>query len=440
MKIIFAATPVGGHVNPLVGTARLLVQSGHDVVFYTGTTLRDAVERTGARLHPLPKEVDFDFRDVDRNFPERGKCAPGVDLTLYDFKNFFIGPMETQHRGLEALLADFQADAIIYEHLFYGVVPMLFKPDHRRPAMIGCGITFLSTPRQDRAPHGPGLPFTTEEAVRQIYANDVAPAAAAAVEPLQALYDSLLAGLGLTGHKTHFSNATTLLADDFWQTTVPGFEYPQDAFSSNVTFVGAMPQVASTTPLPLWAEEVADFKRVVLVTQGTVANEDFNALVKPTLAALADEEDTLVLVTAGGRDIADLNFDLPINARIASYLPFDWLLPRIDLLITNGGYGTVNQALAAGVPIIAAGSTEDKPEVAARIAWSGVGINLETARPKQDAVKDAYRRIFADDSFRSRAREMAAQFKQLDSAAIIQESLRLFTECNETELGRRKAS
>ena len=40
------------------------------------------------------------------------------------------------------------------------------------------------------------------------------------------------------------------------------------------------------------------------------------------------------------------------------------------VLVTNGGYGTVQQALAHGVPIVVAGATEDKPETAARIAWS----------------------------------------------------------------------
>lgn len=423
MKIIFAATPIGGHLNPLLGTARLLVEAGHDVVVYTGSTLRNVVERSGAKFHPLPQDVDFDLRDIDKAFPDRVTHAPGVERMLYDFKTFFLGAMQSQYTGLETLLREFEADAVIYEHLFYGAVPLLLKERRARPAMIGCGITYLSTPRLDGAPHGPGLPFATDDILRQTYATEVAPAAAAVAEPLQTFYDDILNRLGFADHASHFATVATLLPDAFWQTTVPSFEYPQEEHTSRITFIGAAPQLRSDTPLPVWAEELACFKRIVLVTQGTVANEDFDALVAPSLAALADEPDTLVLVTTGGRDVANIGFELPANARIASYLPFDWLMPRIDLLITNGGYGTVNQALAAGVPIIVAGSTEDKPEIAARIAWCGAGINLQTASPTPKALKDAVLRIFGEKTYFERAAAIASEFRRYDSVSIIMQSL-----------------
>ena len=40
-------------------------------------------------------------------------------------------------------------------------------------------------------------------------------------------------------------------------------------------------------------------------------------------------------------------------------------------MVTNGGYGGVQQALANGVPLVVAGDSEDKPEVAARVAVVG---------------------------------------------------------------------
>jgi UDP:flavonoid glycosyltransferase YjiC (YdhE family) len=47
------------------------------------------------------------------------------------------------------------------------------------------------------------------------------------------------------------------------------------------------------------------------------------------------------------------------------------MLPKIDALVTNGGYGSVNQALSFGVPLVTAGTGEDKADVNARVAWSG---------------------------------------------------------------------
>ena len=46
--------------------------------------------------------------------------------------------------------------------------------------------------------------------------------------------------------------------------------------------------------------------------------------------------------------------------------------------MTNGGYGGVQYALRYGVPIVATGGKEDKPEVGARVAWSGVGRRIRS--------------------------------------------------------------
>lgn len=43
---------------------------------------------------------------------------------------------------------------------------------------------------------------------------------------------------------------------------------------------------------------------------------------------------------------------LPANARAAAYLPYDELLPRTAVYVTNGGYGGVQYALRHGVPIL----------------------------------------------------------------------------------------
>ncbi len=165
------------------------------------------------------------------------------------------------------------------------------------------------------------------------------------------------------------------LADAFIQLTVPSFEFPRD-LPAPVTFVGALPIIPNQVPLPPWAAELDGSRKVVLVTQGTVANHDFGLLVAPALAALANEPDVLVVVTAGGRAIDDIPGPIPGNARLAIICQFEWLLPKVDVFVTNGGYGSINQAMSFGIPIVSAGLTEDKAEVNARVAWSGVGIKF----------------------------------------------------------------
>ncbi|MEJ0095086.1 MAG: nucleotide disphospho-sugar-binding domain-containing protein [Methylocella sp.] len=198
-------------------------------------------------------------------------------------------------------------------------------------------------------------------------------------------------------------DAIEALPDAFLQLTVPSFEFPRTDLPASVHFVGALPIIPNQAPVPPWAHELDGSRKVVLVTQGTLPNHNFGQLVAPTLAALANEPDVLVIATAGGRPIDSIPGPIPSNVRLASYLPFEWVLPKIDALVTNGGYGSVNQALSFGVPLVTAGLTEDKADVNARVAWSGVGIDLKTNEPTPSALREAIRAVLDKPNFRARA-------------------------------------
>lgn len=420
MKIIIASTPIAGHLNPMLGLARTLVEDGHECVVYTGTTLLDRVTAVGAGFEPLPPEVDFDLRDVDRCFPAR-RGLVGADLVLHDFGKVFLRSMAPQYRGLVSLLERFPADMIVAEHLFYGVVPLLLDDARERPPVICCGISYLALDRDDGLPHGMGLPFTTDTATQAQYREEFVPLASAVIEPLQALYDAELTKLGIVPDGSTFS-VTATHADTFLQGGVPELEYPRSNLPGHLRFVGSWPSTPSATAIPEWAGDLYG-RRVVLVTQGTVANADLEQLILPTIRALADRDDVLVVATTGGRDAAALAEALPANARIAAYLPFGWLMPKVDVLVTNGGYGTVNQALAAGVPMVVAGTTEDKLEIAARVAWSGAGVNLKSDTPGEAALRVAIDTLLAVPAYRRTARQIAASFARFDPADILRETV-----------------
>ena len=129
---------------------------------------------------------------------------------------------------------------------------------------------------------------------------------------------------------------------------------------------------------PAWWADL-DGRTVVHVTQGT-QNIDPADLIRPALEALADR-DVLVVVATGvpGRDA--LPFAVPANVRVAGFLPYAALLPRVDVMVTNGGWGGTLAALSHGIPLVIAGGDLDKPEIAARVAWSGAGVNLKTGTP-----------------------------------------------------------
>jgi UDP:flavonoid glycosyltransferase YjiC (YdhE family) len=214
------------------------------------------------------------------------------------------------------------------------------------------------------------------------------------------------------------SESVVELADAYLQLTVPSFEFPRD-FPPSVHFVGTPPVIPDQAPLPSWAHELDGSRRVVLVTQGTLANHNFGLLIGPTLAALANEPDLLVVATAGGRPVEAIPGPIPGNARLSQYLPFEWVLPKVDVFVTNGGYGSVNQAMSFGVPLVTAGLTEDKADVNARVAWSGVGIDLATNEPTPEALREAIRAVFESQTYRQRASSIADEFGGIDTRSEI---------------------
>ena len=92
-------------------------------------------------------------------------------------------------------------------------------------------------------------------------------------------------------------------------------------------------------------------------------------------------------------------------------------MEHVSVYVTNGGYGGVQYALRAGAPIVAAGTTEDKPEVGNRVSYSGVGRNLRTATPTPQQVREAVRALLDVPSYRDAANRVAQELANHDAGA-----------------------
>jgi len=295
---------------------------------------------------------------------------------------------------------------------------MLLGPRSKRPPIVLCGISILHLAREDRAPNFLGLPPATTAEQRHQYADIAREYDEAVDQPALLRLNEILKTLGVDPLSVPIFHSVVELADAYMQLSVPRFEFPRQ-IPPSVHFVGAPPIIPGQAPLPPWAHELDGSRRVVLVTQGTVANHNFGLLIAPTLAALANEPDVLVVATTGGRPVDAIPGAIPSNARVASFLPFEWLLPRVDVLVTNGGYGSVNLAMSYGIPLVTAGMTEDKADVNARVAWSGVGLDLATNEPTPEAVRAAVRTVLDRPAYRMRASQMASEFARIDTRSAI---------------------
>ncbi len=404
-SILIASVPVHGHVTPLLSVARSFVQRGDRVRFLTGTRFASAVEATGAVHIPLQGEADFDDRqDWNQVYPER-KSLRGAKSVAFDIEHVFVRPGRDQYRGVMAALADERADAVLTDPTFAGGAFILGHPSAERPPVVVCGVIPLTIASRDTAPYGMGLtPLpgpvgrVRNTLLSTLAARTVFPGAERiATEVSQELFGRPL-GFAPLDWPRH--------ADAIAQFTVPEFEYPRSDAPATLHFVGPLSATGSSAPLPSWWDELDGSRPVVHVTQGTIANRDYRQIIAPTLEGLADDN-VLIVVATGGRPLDTLP-TLPGNARAAEYLPYDQLLPKTDVYVTNGGYGGVQYALRYGLPIVTSSGQEDKPEVAARIAWSGAGRRLKTETPSAQQVQAAVRDVLDSPAYRANARRIAA--------------------------------
>jgi len=407
-RFVLCSTPAQGHTAPLLALTRRLVDDGHEVVFFTTEHYRDKVERAGARL--VPFDPSYDAHDLMVANPEREASSKrGIRGVKDDLRRIFIGPIPGQCAGLRAILDQFPADAIVVDSMFLGAMPLALGPRADRPVLACVGVMPYAASSRDTAVFGVAMQPGSSPWHRVRNAVLHWATTHGALRDIQGLAQRCIAEAGAPRFEGYFIDLPPKVVDAYYQACTPGFEYPRSDLAPSVQFVGPILSVpTSSGERPTWWDELGQGRPVVHVTQGTLDNADLGRLLVPAMEALA-AQDVLVVATTGGPDPEPLRAGLPDNVRLERFVPHDQLLPLVDVMVTNGGYGGVQQALAHGVPLVIAGDSEDKPEVAARVSWSGVGIDLGTGKPSRATIARHVHHVLIDPSYRKRARALAAE-------------------------------
>jgi MGT family glycosyltransferase len=410
MRFLFAAFPVSGHVNPGLPIARELVARGHDVRWYSTRRFKQAIEATGARWVPFRQAMAFDEQQMDLMFPDRP--ADGIAQIRYDVERIFVEIVRGQTWDLTTELTREPADVIVTDNAS-GVGDFVSRLCGIPWAVYG--ILPLTMPSADTAPFG--LALMPSQSILGRLRNKLLYKLVDTFifDRANALHEELREEFGLApsgGGLFDLPRSARL----YLQACAPSFEYPRADMPPHVRFVGAsIPPVPRGWQPPQWWHQLDGARPVVLLTQGTI-NNDFDQLIRPAIRALANKN-VLVVVTTGSKPEEEIAIDpLPSNVRVERFIPYAALMPKVDLLLTNGGYGSIQIALAHGVPVVAIGKTEDKPEIANRVQWSGAGLGLKVRIPKESQILDAVRRVLRERSFRARAEAMRDEMAGLDAA------------------------
>ncbi|MBN2128689.1 MAG: hypothetical protein JW741_04305 [Sedimentisphaerales bacterium] len=417
-RFLMMTQPYPGHVTPSAPIARKLVERGHEIVWIAGRRFKEKVEATGARFHALPEERDPNGMEVYDFHPELKKLK-GLAQIKWWLKHVFLDGCFAEIEVFDEVLADFPAEVLLGDSVALG---LYFRAEMGGLPSACISLLPGSMPSRDTAPYGLGLlPGTSVFArmrnellnllVNRILLRDVTTYA-----------NEVRGRLGLGPLDGPFLAAMPRKISLIMQLSTGVFEYPRSDLPGHIHKIGPiLPEPHPAFAPPSWWADLDTAQPVVLVNQGTIANV-LDDLIVPTIAGLRDEQMLVVAVPVKQGQLGEL----PANVRAEPFIPFDRLLPHVDVMVTNGGYGGTQLALAYGIPLVVAGETEDKREVAARVQWSGAGINLRKHRPSPQAVRKAVQRVLAEPTYRENAKRIQTDFAQHDAptqAAELLESL-----------------
>jgi UDP:flavonoid glycosyltransferase YjiC (YdhE family) len=161
--------------------------------------------------------------------------------------------------------------------------------------------------------------------------------------------------------------------------------------------------------VPAWLSSEPDRPRIV-VSRSTVAGPGGRDLIPAVVAAAGRVEADVVLV----RPPAKLNRDgLPSNVRLVDRVPLDRVLPFATAFVHHGGAGSVLGALAAGVPQLLTPGPGDRRHNAELVARRGAGLAVEARAISAAALI----RLISYPALRTAAQEVRAEMAAMPAPA-----------------------
>jgi UDP:flavonoid glycosyltransferase YjiC (YdhE family) len=389
VRALFTLLPARGSLQPLLPVAEAMRARGHQVALCSAPRLREEVEAHGLAF--LPAGLDWHVSDpdyIDVLCRAAGGLAfpplTGEERFAWVIANLFIGA--AARRMLPELIVfarRWSADLIVRESLEFA----------------GCV-----------AAEALGLPHAS-----------VAAAADSALDRRREL----------AGPLTPLRQQAGLPADPDGDMayrylhlcfTTPGFDGPAASFPPTARFFAHHSTPVPHENLPPWPDLLAE-RPTVLVSMGTVFHRT-PGLQETILAALRDEPFNLLIALGFDQDPARLG-PLPPHVRVRPTLPQAALLPRCALLVSHGGFNSVKEALAEGVPLAILPIAGDQPYCARRCQALGVARVIWPADRNAPAIRAAVRAVLTDPSYRQRARRMRDELRALppvaDAAAALEQ-------------------
>jgi MGT family glycosyltransferase len=399
-RVLIYTCPGSGHVYPPIATAITLRDRGHEVVVRTASASVEAIQRLGLAAAAIDPRIEAialeDWKARTSIGALISACETFVKRARYEVPDMQAA-IEAERPDL--IWVDTNATGAATAAEASGVPWAHYMP-HPHPA-----------PARGVPVFGPGFAPSTSQLAR-LRDNAMTALKPLAFRSFMRNHNSRRSALGLPA----FNGIEDLYgAPLLIQFSAEPFEYARE-WPANVRLVGpALWEPPASEPQWLTIEQ----RPIVLVTASTEFQDDAK-LIRVALEAFAKEPYAIIATTAA-HDPKD--FDVPANARVERRLPHRPILHRAAAVISHGGMGTTQKALAAGVPVCAVPFMRDQFEVARRVEHCGAGTLLAAKRLRPDRLRVALQEAIGCRAGAERVRDAFKHAGGAQAAASALENL-----------------
>ena len=402
--IAIITPPTVGHINPLQALGRELVALGHRVtIVHLGDMARYVTDPAiafaaidGGERGALDAYLSLLGRPTGaRGLTRMIRATAAMTATLLDG-----APATLAQIGAEAVIADTAepAGAAIAERM-------------RLPFVAS--VTGLPLLREENVPP-PFLGWRYRaDPIGRNRNNGGYSVADILMRPITRAVEERRRAWGLKGEATPLR----------WVAQCPrGFDYPRSALPAGFDYGGpwrGIDEADAALDLP------RDARPLVFCSLGTLQGSR-RALFQTMAAACAAVGARAVIGHGGGLTAAE-EAALPGDPLVRAFWPQQAVLRHCAAAVLHGGFNTVLDALAAGMPIVALPIAFEQPGTAARIAYAGAGRVLSPRGLTASVLALALRGVMTEPSYRAAARrigdEMAASGGAHRAAAQVSAAL-----------------
>jgi UDP:flavonoid glycosyltransferase YjiC (YdhE family) len=372
MRALFVASPMVGHVQPLLPLAAALHDAGHDVVLATGPEGLAAARSSGLDVRDVAPGLRvmpvFMGRALAHPLQAR-RAAAGEEREPSFVGVLFSALGARMAHGVVRLADEWQPDIVVQEAL--AAVGALAAARRRVPLVL-VNMTFFDAEQLF------AVTASKLGTVARRHGLDHMP------EPAEVLVTAPPSLVGTQrGRPMRF-------------VPVPG----DGAAPDDLTRSGDRPRI--------------------IVSRSTVADPRPDRLMSYVVAAAAGMDVEIVLARP---DKHVSRRPLPANVRTTEWLPFPAVFPAAAGTVHHGGAGTILTALAAGIPQLVTPGAGDRAVNSELLAARGAGL----AVPAQRITAGDLERLVGDPGLKQASREVADEIAAMPPPAELVEPLLALT-------------